>query len=164
MSSRYRSYRYTVEDKERQYDAYFKHPATPPLYLYLYYVDQPDRLFSCEEYHYENHKGLLLFPVIFLPWILAGLALVLLGVELPGHKGRNPCAHPPSQVIGQPYKKHFGTVPSVIGTCWKIPIKGLPKRSTGLGGPGTAQYRIEWVEPDAPGMQWRERPFFSKKG
>ena len=27
---------------------------------------------------------LLLFPVIFLPWILASLALVLLGVELPG--------------------------------------------------------------------------------
>ena len=64
--------------------AYFKHPSTPPLYLYLYYVDDPDKLFSCEEYHYENHKGLLLLPVIFLPWILAGIALVLLGVDLSG--------------------------------------------------------------------------------
>ena len=52
--------------------------------LYLYYVDDPDKLFSCEEYHYENHKGLLLFPVIFLPWILACIALVLLGVDLSG--------------------------------------------------------------------------------
>ena len=70
------------DGKERQYTAYFKHPSTPPLYLYLYYVDDPDKLFSCEEYHYENHKGLLLLPVIFLPWILAGIALVLLGVDL----------------------------------------------------------------------------------
>ena len=77
-------YRYTVADEERQYVAHFKHPATPPLYLYLYYVDDPDKLFSCEEYHYENHKGLLLFPVIFLPWILACIALVLLGVDLSG--------------------------------------------------------------------------------
>ena len=77
-------YRYTVADEERQYVAHFKHPATPPLYLYLYYVDDPDKLFSCEEYHYENHKGLLLFPIIFLPWILAVLALVLLGVDLSG--------------------------------------------------------------------------------
>ena len=61
------TYHYTIDGKERQYTAYFKHPSTPPLYLYLYYVDDPDKLFSCEEYHYENHKGLLLLPVIFLP-------------------------------------------------------------------------------------------------
>ena len=78
------TYHYTIDGKERQYTAYFKHPSTPPLYLYLYYVDDSDKLFSCEEYHYENHKGLLLFPVIFLPWILAGVALVLLGVDLSG--------------------------------------------------------------------------------
>lgn len=78
------AYRYTIDGKERQYTAYFKHPSTPPLYLYLYYVDDPDKLFSCEEYHYENHKAILLFPVILLPWILAGLALVLLGVDLSG--------------------------------------------------------------------------------
>ena len=74
----------TINGEERQYTAYFKHPSTPPLYLYLYYVNDPDKLFSCEEYHYKNHKGILLLPVIFLPWILAGVALVLLGVDLPG--------------------------------------------------------------------------------
>lgn len=60
------------------------HPATPTQYLYLYYVDDPSELFSCEEYNYENHKAVLLLPVIFLPWILAGIALVLLGVDLSG--------------------------------------------------------------------------------
>ena len=78
------TYHYTIDGKERQYTAYFKHPSTPPLYLDLYYVNNPDKLLSCEEYHYENHKGLLLFPVIFLPWILAGVVLVLLGVDLSG--------------------------------------------------------------------------------
>ena len=78
------TYHYTIDGEERQYTAYFKHPSTPPLYLYLYYVDDPDKLFSCEEYHYENHKAILLLPVIFLPWILACIALVLLGVDLSG--------------------------------------------------------------------------------
>ena len=30
-------------------------------------------------YHYENHRALLLFPVIFLSWILSGIALVSCG-------------------------------------------------------------------------------------
>ena len=78
------AYRYTIDGENRQYTAYFKHPSTPPLHLHLYYTDDPDKLFSCEEYHYENHKAALLLPVIFLPWLLAGLALVLLGVDLSG--------------------------------------------------------------------------------
>ena len=77
-------YRYTMDGGEREYHAYFKHPATPPVYLYLYYLDDPKKLFSCEEYHYENHKAILLFPMIFLPWILALAALVLLGVDMSG--------------------------------------------------------------------------------
>ena len=44
------------------------------------YVDDPNKLFSCEEYRYENHKGLLLFPVMLLPWILAVAVMFLLGV------------------------------------------------------------------------------------
>lgn len=78
------TYRCTVQGEERKYSAYFKHPATPPLRLYLYYIDNPKKLFSYEEYHYENHKALLLFPLIFLPWILAGIALALLGVDFSG--------------------------------------------------------------------------------
>ena len=55
-----------------------------PCTCIIYYIDDPDKLFSCEEYHYENHKAILLFPVIFLPWILAGIALVVLGVDVSG--------------------------------------------------------------------------------
>ena len=45
----------------------FKEPTRPPVYLYLYYLDNPRKLFSVEEYHYENHKAILLLPVIFSP-------------------------------------------------------------------------------------------------
>ena len=76
-------YRYMLQGEEHRYTAYFKHPSTPPLYLYLYYVDNPNKLFSCDEYHYENHKGLLLLLVIFLPWILAMVVFALLDVEPP---------------------------------------------------------------------------------
>ena len=75
-------YRYTIDGEERQYVAHFKHPATPPLYLYLYYIDNPGKLFSCEEYHYENHKGLLLDPHQDRPWNLARRAHSHLSVDL----------------------------------------------------------------------------------
>ena len=77
-------YHYTLQGEARQYTAYFKHPATPPLFLYLSYIDNPNKLFSCDEYHYENHKGNILLPAIFLPWILAVGAMFLLRDELPG--------------------------------------------------------------------------------
>ena len=63
--------------------AYFKEPTRPPVYLYLYYLDNPRKLFSVEEYHYENHKAILLLPIIFLPWILALAAMFLLNIPLP---------------------------------------------------------------------------------
>ena len=69
--------------KSEEYHAYFKEPTRPPVYLYLYYLDNPRKLFSVEEYHYENHKAILLLPVIFLPWILALAAMFLLNIPLP---------------------------------------------------------------------------------
>lgn len=76
-------YRYSFNGEEKQYKAYFKHPGTPPLVLYLYYLNNPKRLFSCEEYHWENHKAIVLLPVIFLPWILALFFMLILQIELP---------------------------------------------------------------------------------
>lgn len=76
-------YRYTLDGREGRYTAYFKHPATPPAVLYLYYVSDPKRLFSCDEYHYGAHKGLLLLLIVLLPFLLACAALYLLGVERP---------------------------------------------------------------------------------
>ena len=76
-------YRYTLQGEERQYHAYFREPESPPLYLYLYYLHNPRRLFTAEEYHYEYHKGILLAPVLFMPWILAIAAIFLLDIPLP---------------------------------------------------------------------------------
>lgn len=77
------TYHYELQGEEREYHAYFKEPTRPPVYLYLYYLDNPRKLFSVEEYHYENHKAILLLPVIFLPWILALAAMFLLNIPLP---------------------------------------------------------------------------------
>ena len=76
-------YRYTVGGEEKEYRAFFKHPGTPPFKLYLYYLEDPKRVFSYDEYHYENHKGCLYAVISFLPWILAVLFLFILQVKLP---------------------------------------------------------------------------------
>lgn len=74
------TYRYTFENKEKEYYAYFKEPSSPPFHLYLYYLNNPRKLFSVQEYHYENHKAILLFPIMFLPWILAVLVAFVLNI------------------------------------------------------------------------------------
>ena len=76
-------YEYTVGGRTKIYHATFYH-ITPPLVLRLYYVSDPKKLFSMEEYRYELGKGLLLFPIRFLPFILGGLTLFLLGAEMGG--------------------------------------------------------------------------------
>ena len=73
-----------MDGRQRQYHAYFKEPATPPLKLYLYYLNNPNKLFSYEEYHYENHKGIVMLALAALPWALAVAAIFLLKIELPG--------------------------------------------------------------------------------
>ena len=46
-------------------------------------LEDPERVFSYDEYHYENHKGCLYAVISFLPWILAVLFLFILQVKLP---------------------------------------------------------------------------------
>ena len=79
------TYQYSINGETKQYQAYFKHPATPTLRLILYYLDSPNRLFSYDEYHWESHKSLILCPIIFLPGGLAAALLFLLRIEIPGH-------------------------------------------------------------------------------
>ena len=76
-------YEYTVGGRTKIYHATFYH-ISPPHVLRLYYVNNPQKLFSMEEYRYELGKGLLLFPIRFLPFILGGLTLFLLGAEMGG--------------------------------------------------------------------------------
>lgn len=77
------TYRYEFEGAVQQYHALFINPQVPPRCLHLYYLENPHKLFSFDEYHYENHKAIILLPVYFLPWILAAAAIVLLKIELP---------------------------------------------------------------------------------
>ena len=77
-------YRYTVNGKEKLYRALFLNGQRPPRVLYLYYLTNPKRLFSVSEYHWENHKAVILLPIVFGPWLLAALAMVLLKAEYYG--------------------------------------------------------------------------------
>lgn len=78
------TYRYSLNGEQKQYTAYFHHPNIPPLTVYLYYINTPKKVFCYEEYHWENYKALLLFPLMFLPWILAIITIFVLRIELPG--------------------------------------------------------------------------------
>jgi len=78
------TYQYDIKGERKRYRAYFDYPNSPPRILYLYYIDNPKKVFSVNEYHWDNHKGIVLLLVIFLPWILAALTLVLLKVDISG--------------------------------------------------------------------------------
>lgn len=77
------TYRYSFQGREYKHNAFFKHPMTPPFRLHLYYIDDPLKTFSYEEYHYENHKAVILFPLMVLPWILAVAAMFILDIPRP---------------------------------------------------------------------------------
>ncbi len=77
------TYQYSVNGKQKTYKALFVHPQSPPRILYLYYLNNPNKLFSYSEYHWENHKAVILLPVICLPWIMAIAAMFLLNIEIP---------------------------------------------------------------------------------
>ena len=57
--------------------------AVTAAHLYLYYLNNPNKLFSYDEYHWENHKAVVLLPVMLLPWIMAIAAVFLLKIEIP---------------------------------------------------------------------------------
>ncbi len=78
------TYQYSVNGKQKTYRALFVNRQSPPRILYLYYLNNPNKLFSYDEYHWENHKAVVLLPVMLLPWIMAIAAVFLLKIEIPG--------------------------------------------------------------------------------
>ena len=73
-------YVYTFNGEQRQYEAYFDE-SRPPKNLTLYYIDDPEKVFSCEEHRlYETFGTVVFLFFVILPWILAGLAEVFLGI------------------------------------------------------------------------------------
>lgn len=77
-------YKYSLNGQEKKYKAFFKNPNEPPLILYLYYVNNPKKLFSMNEYYWNGCKGLIEFLVVIFPWLLAGIVLFLLKIPIPG--------------------------------------------------------------------------------
>lgn len=82
--TRQATYGYMIQGQELRYRAKFKRPNKPPNALKLYYIDDPKKMFCCEEYHWQESKALSLLLVIFIPWILATLAMTLLAIETTG--------------------------------------------------------------------------------
>ena len=76
-------YEYTLDGATRTYKAMFRDTRTAPRKLTLYYVNSPRKVFGIRDWHYENHKAIVLLPVIALPWILAIAAMVLLRIPIP---------------------------------------------------------------------------------
>lgn len=78
----YGKYSYTLDGVEKRYTAYFTHPQSPPRVLYLYYLNDPKKLFSFDEYHWDNHKAVILAPVMLLPWMLAVMTVIILQIPI----------------------------------------------------------------------------------
>lgn len=78
------TYTYIVDGKEKKYRALFKNTRHAPVILYLYYVDNPKKVFAYDEYHWQNHKGIILLILIAIPWILAAVTMLVLKVDYSG--------------------------------------------------------------------------------
>lgn len=76
------TYEYEINGKIKKYHAMFDNTKTAPRILHLYYINNPNRVFAVDDYHWDAPKGLILAPIIFLPWICAALTAIL--VKIPG--------------------------------------------------------------------------------
>ena len=73
------SYRYTLDGKEKEYHAYFANNY-PPETIDLYYKNSPRKLFSVEEYYWQAPIGVLYLALFFMPFVLAALTGLAIGV------------------------------------------------------------------------------------
>lgn len=81
-------YEYSIDGKTRTYGTFFRNPNTPPLVLYLYYVDNPRHLFAMEDNSIGKTFGnfcssLITLFFTVLPWILACITTAVLQIPLP---------------------------------------------------------------------------------
>ncbi len=73
------TYRYTLDGKEKEYRAYFSNNY-PPETIDLYYKNSPRKLFSVEEYYWQAPVGVLYLALFFMPFVLAALIGMAIGV------------------------------------------------------------------------------------
>lgn len=74
-------YEYMLNGETKRYHAGFQGCEYPPKTLALYYINNPNRMFSVDESHLGD--GLRFLPgflVSGLPWVLAAVTVILLGL------------------------------------------------------------------------------------
>lgn len=76
------TYEYSTDGKTKKYKALFKNTSTAPIVLHMYYIKDPRRVFAVSDYHWENYKGLILFPIMISPWLIAVLTLFVIGIKV----------------------------------------------------------------------------------
>ena len=76
------TYEYVVDGQTKKYRAIFKHGGSPDPILHLYWIDNPRKVFAVDDWHYENHKAIILIPIMLFPWVMAGLVMYLLKLHL----------------------------------------------------------------------------------
>lgn len=76
------AYQYSIDGKQKEYRAYCGE-LDPYRTTYLYYLDNPNKVFLYEEYHRNIFWEIIFLVIDVMPWILFALAVGLLHAELP---------------------------------------------------------------------------------
>ena len=76
------TYEYVMGDQTKKYRAIFRNGGSPDPILHLYWIDNSRKVFAVDDWHYENHKVIILIPIMLFPWVMAGLVLYLLKLHL----------------------------------------------------------------------------------
>ena len=71
-------YSYVIDGKELKHTAIFNNPARPPQILKLYYVNNPKRVFSEEEYIPKPLDGIFVIVLALLPFVAGTFTAILL--------------------------------------------------------------------------------------
>ena len=77
------TYEYVIDGQTKVYKALFLRCGIPPEILKLYWIDNLNKPFAVDDYHYETiHRGIPRFIFTFLPMIIAGAVALILKVHI----------------------------------------------------------------------------------
>lgn len=77
------TYEYVIDGQTKVHKALFLRCGIPPEILKLYWIDNPNKVFAVDDYHYETiHRGIPKFFFTFLPMIIAGAVALILKVHI----------------------------------------------------------------------------------
>lgn len=75
-------YSYVVDGKKLNHIAFFHEPARPPQVLKLYYVNNPKKVFSEEEYIAKPLEGIFVIVLAILPFAAGIFTAILLRLQI----------------------------------------------------------------------------------